>query len=130
MNHNKNILNALIKQIVELNTIDGGISMTSLKTFKGNNHFVISVKTPGINKFSYSVELINKTVFIYILHDSHKEKASTMKIPTFSEQIPVPKNVNSEEIYAVYLNGELKIVVPYNTENNFKERKITIDYLS
>lgn len=128
MKNDKNILNEIANHIDVLNTIHGGVSMTFLNIVNEDDQFVISVKTPGISKYAYRVELVNNMIFIYTLVKIRKED-SVVEIPSFMKYVPVPDFVETDDISAVYEDGELKVFVPFSDQKNFKQRKINIDYL-
>lgn len=128
MKYDKNILNEIANHIDVLNTINGGVSMTFLNIVSEEDRFIISVKTPGISKYTYRVELINNMIFIYTLIKIRKED-SVVEIPSFMKYIPVPDFVETDDISAVFENDELKVLVPFSDQKNFKQRKIKIDYL-
>jgi HSP20 family protein len=129
MKFNKDILTEIANQIDLLITINGGVSMTSVDIVQGVDNFTIKVKTPGINKYAYQVEINNNKLLIYTLIQVERNEGA-VQLPSFVKYFPIPKDVNFDEIEAVYEDGELKVIVPYNTENKVQnQRKIDINYL-
>lgn len=129
MKFNKEILTEIANQIDLLNTINGGVSMTSVNIVQGEDNFTIKVKTPGINKYAYHVELNNNKLLIYTLLQVEKNDGA-VQVPSFVKYFPIPKDVNSDEIEAVYEGGELNVIVPFNSYNQGQnQRKIDINYL-
>jgi HSP20 family protein len=128
MRFSKNFPNEIINHVDILNTIGGGVSMTSVNVLVQDDQFIIKVHTPGLNKFAYHVEVINNTVLIYSLLSFDKNEGE-IQVPSFVKYVPLPKNANAEEIHAVHEDGELKVIVPVNTQQNHKQRKINIEYL-
>ncbi|MDQ3534389.1 MAG: Hsp20 family protein [Bacteroidota bacterium] len=128
MRFSKNFPNEIINHFDLLNTISGGVSMTSVNVLVQDNQFIIKVHTPGLNRFAYHVEVINNMVFIYSLLSLGKSEEE-IQVPSFVKYIPLPNNANAEEIHAVHEDGELKVIVPVNTQQNHKQRKINIEYL-
>lgn len=128
MRKNSNFLKEILNQVDLINTINGGVSMTSVNTLLQDNNFIIKVHTPGINKYAYHVEVINNMVLIYNLITIDKNNGP-IQVPSFIKYIPLPNNANAEEIHAVHEDNELKVIVPLDTQQNLKQRKINIDYL-
>jgi HSP20 family protein len=128
MKFNKEILTEIANQIDLINTINGGVSMTSVNVVQEDDHFIIKVKTPGINKFAYHVELTNNKILIYTLIKVDK-RDSEVEIPSFVQYFPIPNDVNGDDIQADFEDGELKVKVPFNNDQEQKVRKIEIKYL-
>lgn len=128
MRFNGNIYNEILNQANILNTINGGVSMTSVKVVAEEDRFIILVHTPGINKYAYHVEVINNMILIYNLLNFERNEGQ-VHVPSFMKYIPLPNNANTEEIQAVHENGELKVIIPLDNLQDQKQRKIDIDYL-
>ncbi|CAN5115686.1 hypothetical protein BH23BAC1_BH23BAC1_14030 [soil metagenome] len=129
MKFNKDLITEIANQIDLLNTINGGVSMTSVDIIQGEDNFTIKVKTPGINKYAYHVEISNNKLLIFTLLQVDKIEG-TVQVPSFVKYFPIPKDVDSDEIEAVYEDGVLKVIVPFNKDNLVqKQRKIDINYL-
>jgi HSP20 family protein len=128
MKFNKDLLTEIANQIDLINTINGGVSMTSVNIIQEADHYIIKVKTPGINKFAYHVELTNNKILIYTLLKVDK-RDSEVEVPSFIQYFPIPNEVNTDDIQADFEDGELKVKVPFNNEQEQMVRKININYL-
>ncbi|MDQ3393169.1 MAG: Hsp20 family protein [Bacteroidota bacterium] len=128
MRINKNIFTEFLNQFDLLNTINGGISMTSVKVEVQKDQYIIKVHTPGIDKYAYQVEVVNNMILIYILLNIEKNDGP-VQVPSFMRYLTLPSNSNTEEIHAIHEDGELKVIIPLDTPQNQKQRKINIDYL-
>lgn len=119
-------------QIDLLNTLGGGISMTTVNITDTPQGFVIRIKTPSLTSEAYNIEINQNQLIIYIvlnnaLLNSDKEvNSKQVVIPSFVKTIPLSDLVDKQRIEAISEEGELRIIVPRKPQVEEKPRKIDI----
>jgi HSP20 family protein len=133
MKPNKNLLGVFGNQIDLLNTMGGGLSMTSLDIAETEHGYAINVKTPSLSSEAYHIEINQNQLIIYTLLNKQAQMYSEQEtegpkaiIPSFIRSFPLPEFVNKKGIEAVFEEGELKILVPVKPRTEEKPRKIEI----
>jgi HSP20 family protein len=133
MKSNKNLLGVFGNQIDLLNTMGGGLSMTSLDIAETDHGYVINVKTPSLNSEAYHIEINQDQLIVYTLLNQQAQVQADYEgegqqaiMPSFIRSFPLPAFVNKKGIEAVFEEGELKILVPTKPRTEEKPRKIEI----
>ena len=133
MKLNKNLLGGFGNQIDLLNTMGGGMSMTSLNIMETEHGYVINVKSPSLNSEAYHIEINQNQLVVYTLLNKQTQLQSDQEaesqkaiIPSFIRSFPLPESVSKKGIEAVFEEGELKILVPTKPRTKEKTRKIEI----
>ena len=115
------------------NTLNGGISLTNLKTSKGDNSYIVKVTAPGVSKESFHVRINNDQLIIYTILGVFSEEESLVKsslnIPSFIKTYPIPYFINTEEINAVSKDGELQVILPFNEKAKGFEKEVDIKFV-
>ena len=65
MKTNKNILGVFGSQIDMLNTLGGGISMTSMDVTKTPHNLLITLRTPSLDGEAYTIEVNQNQLVVY-----------------------------------------------------------------
>lgn len=115
----ENILAGLGKRINLMNTLEGGIAMTSVKFYKKNNAYMAVLRNPAFAAENYYLEINPNSIMVYgnlYLEKGHgieeEYVENTEILPAFMQHIPIPREVDIEKIEAVFEEGELKIIAP------------------
>ncbi len=127
LNH-KNVLGEFIRPIDLLNTINGGVCLTTMNLTERENGFVLHVSAPTVEAESFNVFVDTDKLIVFSelpqeLNDMISEKP--VRIPMFHHAFDIPPFVNVDKIEAVYEEGELKVFLPFK-DNNKIQRKIDI----
>jgi HSP20 family protein len=136
MKANKNLMGGFGNQIDLLNTMGGGLSMTSVNLEETSYAYVVKVKTPSLQGEAYHIEVNGNQLIIYTilskqteLSAEQEEGSQKVLIPSFIRSFPLPPLVvDKNRIEAVFEEGELKVIVPKNPQVEEKPRKIEIRY--
>jgi HSP20 family protein len=133
MKLNKNWTGGFGKQIDWLNTIGGGMSLTSVNLAETPYGYVINVKTPSLNSEAYHVEINQNQLIIYTilnkagqLQPGQESNGQEVMIPSFVKAFPLPDFVDKKQIEATFEEGELRVLVPVKPRTEEKPRKIEI----
>ncbi|GAB4404430.1 MAG: hypothetical protein OHK0053_29980 [Microscillaceae bacterium] len=129
MDAKQNVLAGFGKQIALMNTINGGITMTSVEIRQEETGYVVLLSNPGLGRESYHIELKPDVLTVYttLPQDalSHIEEINGNKVvvPTFMRHFPIPADVEVSKIEAVFEEGCLKIIAPFRSGlNNFPKK--------
>jgi HSP20 family protein len=135
MKANKNLMGGFGNQIDLLNTMGGGLSMTSVNVAETQHGYIIKVKTPSLQGEAYQIEVNQNQLIIYTILNNHaellaeqEENTQRVLIPSFIRSFPLSPFVDKDRIEAVFEAGELKVIVPKNPQPEEKPRKIEIRY--
>lgn len=130
--NNKDILRGLLQQGDILNTINGGVSRTSVKTKQMEDHFLITISAPSVSPDAFNVVINhNQLVAFSVIKELNRqnETASAWNLPMFYNTFNIPQYVDKEAIEAVHEEGELKIILPFKEFSENTWRKIDIKHL-
>ncbi len=105
-----------------INTISGGMSLAHIHKYTLDDHYMISVKVPGVEKGSLKVEVHDGQLFIFQL--MHLEKG--IDIPYMVASVEVSDKVNKQTIRANYHGRSLNIVMPFKDWTEGDSRNIKI----
>lgn len=105
-----------------VNTINGGMSLAHVSKSKFMDHYLVTVKVPGVNKQSLKVEMHGESLFVFQL--MHPEEG--IDIPYMVASVELKSNVDKQGVRANYQGKNLNIVMPFDTEEE-DSREIRID---
>ena len=135
MKANKNLMGSFGNQIDLLNTLSGGISMTSVEVDETPHSVVIRMKTPAVSGDAYNIEMARNQLTIYTLLNNRaglrvdqEEKAPRVFIPSFVKAFPLPAHADGANIEASFEEGELRVIIPLNPLMEEKPRRIMIKH--
>lgn len=118
MNLNQNALAGSGKYIDLLNTINGGVTMTTVEVGQNEEGVFVHLQNPSLGGENYHVELkpTHLTVFTTLEPADEfqdQEEENKVVVPTFIRNFPVPGNVDEDKIEATFENGVLTIFAPF-----------------
>jgi|GEM_PF-594986 len=135
MKLNKNLMGSFGNQIDLLNTMGGGMSLTSVSIAETPHGYVINVKTPSLNSEAYHVEINQNQLIIYTLLNTagqvqpgQETNGQQVVLPSFVKAFPLPDFVDKKQIEATFEEGELRVMVPVKPRTEEKPRKIEIKF--
>lgn len=122
-----NAFKGLGNQLDKLNTISGGVVMTSMDLLQNQEGFVANVSTPTLGEENYHIEVQNNQLrlFVFLNHSLYASDTNA-KVPAFFRVFPIPPFVDGEKIEAVFENNELKIYAPFKEGFDGDARNINI----
>lgn len=108
-----------------LNTMNGGISRSSVNTYKTEEAYIITLSAPTVSPESFNVYLDYNTLIVYSLlnKDNTHDQAA---IPMFNKRFELPVDADLENIEAAHEEGKLKIIVPFKSDTAQFKRRIDI----
>ncbi len=125
-----NMWRGFLKQIDLTNTLNGGVSMTSLDMEEQENSLVITVSAPGVSPESFNIFIDHyKLIILSTLPNEDLMDEENMYIPMFYKAFDIPYFVEGSKIDAVYEDGVLKVILPYREKSTTLQRKIDIKNL-
>lgn len=118
----------VVKMIAEsadlVNTINGGMSLAHVSKYKLADHYMVTVRVPGVDKQSLKVEMHDGNLFVFQL--MHLEEG--IDIPYMVASIPLKPNIDLRGIHANYQGKNLNIVMPFQEEDDEGSKDITINF--
>ena len=125
---NKPLLRNLLKQGDYWNAMNGGVSMTSFKTYNTNEAAVIEISAPTVSPDRFNIILNVNQLIVYTLFKGESHNDNTM-VPMFSKSFELPFYADTSNIDAIFEDGTLKIVIPFKNDLDQLKRKIDIKSL-
>lgn len=126
----KNILAGLGKQINLSNTINGGITMTTMELSQTNEGYSARFTNPAFNGDNYHVEVNQNQLTVYTTLNQefvdYTEDGNKLLIPTFLRSFPIPPSVDIDGIEAVFEGNVLTVFAPFKPDFNNRSKKIDI----
>ena len=100
-----------------VNTINGGMSLAHVSRFKLSDHYLITVKGPGVDKELLKLEMHDDSLFVF----QRIKIDGEIEIPYMVASIELKGNVDKAAITANYHGKNLNIVMPFGEEEDSKE---------
>lgn len=129
---NSDLLKGLLKQGDILNTINGGVSLTSVKTKQNDDHFLITISAPSVSTEAFNIVINQNQLVVYSVLQEMKRGESAREVinlPMFYRTFNIPLYVDKKKIEAVHEESELKIILPFKEFPEKTWRKIDIKHL-
>ncbi len=129
----KNVLKDFVHQFEKMNTVGGGVALTTVDIDKKPDHLAINISTPTIGSEAFNIFIRGNQLVVYsvlskvdLLEDEAK-KSARHTVPLFNRVFEIPPMVDRAQIDAVYDHGVLKVLLPYSEDGEImKLKKINI----
>lgn len=111
----KNIFGDFVHRLDELNTIQGGVSMTRVSKKTYDWGIELSFRTPGLPPEAYHVEVQGHGLCVFtVLTDQEGFEAGEerMVIPGFFKKFPLSFRTDMQQISVTYGKGCLRVRIP------------------
>ncbi|NNE55031.1 MAG: Hsp20 family protein [Flavobacteriales bacterium] len=118
MRVDKEVLRMLADSGDLVNTINGGMSLAHVNKYTNVDHYLVTVKVPGVDRGSLKVELHDNHLFVFQL--MHLEDG--IDIPYMVASIELESNVDRHAVTANYSGKALTIVLPFNESEDSEIR--------
>ena len=106
MRVDRDLLKILAESTDLVNTINGGMSVAHVSKLKYTDHYLFTVKVPGVDKLSLKVEMHDDHLFVFQL--MHLEDG--IDIPYMVASIEMKSNVDKQAVRANYQGKYLNII--------------------
>jgi len=127
---NKKLLKGISQQIDQLNTLGGGVSMAYVGIDREKDKMVVTVTAPSVPADAMHVMVEYNRLVVYGLLPQSIDNDSVqpgLTLPLFSQVVKIPFHVDTEQIRAVYNEGQLQVELPYSEDRQQKGREIYIE---
>lgn len=108
----------IVKTLAEsadlINTINGGMSLAHVEKHTLADHYLITVKVPGVDKHALKVELYKGQLFVF----QRMQLEEGIEIPYLVTVIELSEGVNKQGVHANFEGKHLRIVLPFGDESN------------
>ncbi|MBV6645951.1 MAG: Hsp20/alpha crystallin family protein [Cyclobacteriaceae bacterium] len=101
---------SLAQSAYVMNILGGGMSMPNLQFEKHKDHYTYTVQLPGVEPDRYNVEIDHHNLFIYHVMDFDDQ----LEVPYMIKRIIIPAEVDYKNITADYVDGHLRVTLPFN----------------
>ena len=125
MKVDRNLIRNLARTADILNTINGGMSQTTIKIHNSEQEWLIKVKTPGVDLDNLRLEVLDN--HLYIQQMMEIDQNSSEKAPYVISMIPLIRQINIDAISATFEDGWTVIKLPFDEMVNGQERQIKIE---
>ncbi|MEL7145263.1 MAG: Hsp20/alpha crystallin family protein, partial [Bacteroidota bacterium] len=105
------------------NTINGGMVETKVSFNKNEDHYIVNVRVPGIERDTLKVEINNDLVLVFLQLESGSEEPFNYLLKYFK----IPFEVDAEQIWADYEAPQLHIVMPFKELKDGYWRSVEIN---
>jgi HSP20 family protein len=113
----------LVKTLAEsadlINTINGGMSLAHVEKHTLADHYLVTIKVPGVDKHSLKLELHNDQLWIFQL--MHLEE--DIDIPYLLTSVQLDENVDRRAVHADFQGKNLNVVLPFAESEDSREIK-------
>ena len=118
----------ILAQIDFQNTINGGVSETTVQAWASKEGYKMVVKAPGVNPDTIRVKIVDKRFLVYHSVDVMEK---TGQLPYYLVNLPLSPEVDVDHITAHYKNDErIFITAPFNDWAKGQHRDIDLDKIS
>ncbi|MFW5759913.1 MAG: Hsp20 family protein [Cyclobacteriaceae bacterium] len=114
-------LKKYVNQLELLNTLSGGVAMTSINIDQLPNKIMIKAQAPTVPSEAYDI-VINDNKLILYSATQNKDKA----LPLFEQIFDIPSFVNKDAISADAEDGHIVIHMPFKEGEKLRPRRINI----
>ena len=122
MRIDKNLTHSLARSAAVMNVINGGITMPVMSLKRASDEYIFNIQLAGVDPDDLSVEIDSHNLFVYL----QMRFDEGMEVPYMLQRLVIPANVSYEKIHAVYDEGKLKVVMPFNELANGYHRDVDI----
>ena len=113
-----------------INTINGGMSLAYVEKHTLTDHYLVTVKVPGVDKHALRIELHNGgrafdssaigQLFVFQL----MQLDHSVEVPYLVTVIELSKQVDRQAVHANYQGKNLNIVLPFGEQQGGSEIRI------
>ncbi|WPP49501.1 Hsp20/alpha crystallin family protein [Catalinimonas niigatensis] len=129
----KNVLKDFVHQFDTMNTIGGGVALTTVNINRESDHLTINISAPSINSDAFNIFVRGNQLVVYSvlnevdLFEDEEKKSARHMVPMFNRVFDIPAVVDKDQIEAIYDHGVLKLHLPYGDDwDATKVKKINI----
>lgn len=128
--NNKKFLRGLLEQGDLINTINGGVSMTSVIKEQEDTEFTIKFSAPSVPGDAFNVVLNENQLIVFSVlpNSGFGQEDQLFNIPMFYHSYDLPPYIDIGKIEAIQDDQGLMIVLPFK-ESAIHKRKIDIKHL-
>ena len=109
-----------------MNTLNGGMSQPVTSIKRNEDHYLITLKVPGVDLDNVKVEIIDKHVIFHHIINFNDLDDSTLNIPHVLATYPLAADVDYNSVTATQKGNELWVKLPFNELSNGYHRKVDV----
>lgn len=122
MKIDKNLTRSLAQSGVLMNVIGGGMSLPVSKLKNHEDYYLFQLSIPGVDADLLSIEINNNNLFVF-----QKIDFDTVVVPYMIKRLPIPADVDFDQITAQYEGGRLAVNLPKSELSGGYRREVEIE---
>lgn len=122
----RNWVRSVLKTSDIMNTLNGGMSQPMTRMIRNADHYLITLKVPGVNLDNVKVEIVDRHVIFHHVINFNDLDDSNLTIPHVLATYPLTADVDYKGISAVRKEGVLLVKLPFNELSNGYHREVDV----
>ena len=122
----RNWVRSVLKTSDIMNTLNGGMSQPETNIVRNTDHYLITLKVPGVNLDNVKVEIVDKHVIFHHIIDFNDLDDSSLNIPHVLATYPLTADVDYNNISATREDKALIVKLPFNELSNGYHREVNV----
>jgi len=137
MKLDKSLTKELAQQAAATAAIHGGVAQSNFGFERTQEGLLLRLTTPSLDDSAYHVRIDKGALMLYTMFKSYyaenisedDDEASAVQ-PTFVHSYPLSPKVDQDRIEAIFDHGELRIYLPFYSDDDLRSRDIDIQRYS
>lgn len=122
----RNWVRSVLKTSDIMNTLNGGMSQPVTKLVRNADHYLITLRVPGVDLDSVKVEIVDKHVIFHHVINFNDLDESNLNIPHVLATFPLTADVDYNNISATRKDGRVLVKLPFNELTNGFHREVEV----
>lgn len=132
MRPEKGLMKQLAQQAIATTAISGGVAQSDFEISRTAEGLLLRLNTPSLDENAYHVRVAKGSLMLFTMFkgslaeklDAEDDEEGIQ--PSFVHQYPLPSKVDQERIEAIFDNGELRVYLPFSSDDDSNPRDIDI----
>lgn len=126
------LMKEIAQQAVFTAPLSGGVAQSDFEITRTDEGLLLKLNTPSLKQNAYHVQVVKGNLMLYTVfksslvenaEDSDEEQGVR---PTFVHQYPLSPKINQDKIEAIFDHGELRVYLPFFSDDDMTPRDIDI----
>ncbi|MEM6522424.1 MAG: Hsp20/alpha crystallin family protein [Bacteroidota bacterium] len=109
-----------------MNTLNGGMSQPTTNIRREQDHYLITLKVPGVDLENVKVEIIDKNLIFHHIINFNDLDDSSLNIPHVLATYSLAADVDHNNITAAQKEGVLHVKLPFNELSSGYHREVDV----
>ena len=133
MKPNKELSRQLAQQAAAATAIHGGVAQSNFGLERTTEGLLLRLNTPSLDDSAYQIRVEKGALLLYTMFKgsmaeniSEDDDEDSMIQPSFVHSYPLSPKVDQDRIEAIFDHGELRVYMPFISDDNLGSRDIDI----